>query len=220
MRNRGIYISVDGAQFSPLVKANLLKDQYERLEFGILNATLNPSDVVMEIGGGLGFISIFAAQRAGSERVHAYEANPSLIPLIKNNYALNGVQPELQNCVLENSEGGGSRSFYLVEDFWASSTLDVSEETSEIKVSTVPFGDELARVQPTYLVVDIEGGEKELLTQVRMQGLRCALIEMHPTIIGGVAISKIIENLLANGLVENKKISTDDVLFFEKAGSV
>ena len=216
IRNRGIYLSVDAEQISSNVKKTLFRDQYEHLEFAILNATLKPSDVVMEVGAGLGFISIFAAKIAGSANVFTYEANPSLLPLIEKNYKLNKVNPTISNCALTNTTETGVRKFYLVEDFWGSSTFKRNASTTEIEVPALPFKKELARINASFLMVDIEGGEKELFEDVSLDGVRCALIEMHPDLIGEDGVLKITANLSSQGLIRNEKISIGNVYFYER----
>jgi hypothetical protein len=62
--------------------------------------------------------------------------------------------------------------------FWASSTLP-GDGGKAVSVPTKRFDDEVARVRPSFLIVDIEGGEYDLCRQTRFPGIRKLLIEIH-----------------------------------------
>ena len=47
-----------------------------------------------------------------------------------------------------------------------------------------PFNDEIARIRPSFLIVDIEGGEYELFDYARLDTVRTIVIEMHPSVGG------------------------------------
>src|SRR5258708_14059112 len=88
----GIRVPLDRSM--PLDFRNALyHGNYERAEMTALQATLEPEDVVMEIGTGLGFLAAFAAPVVGSDHLVTYEPNPSLTPLIKRPFRLNPAHP-------------------------------------------------------------------------------------------------------------------------------
>lgn len=89
-----------------------------------------------------------------------YEANPQLEPLIRSVYSVNQVQPTLKIGVL--GERAGQTKFYVTRDFWASSLLPPAEPCEEVTVPVYDFNEEIFRINPTFLLMDIEGGEYDL----------------------------------------------------------
>jgi FkbM family methyltransferase len=143
---------------------------------------LVPDDVVMELGGGIGMVAIACAKVTGSARVFSYEANPELESLVRDNYALNGVEPTLKMCMLGSDTG--KRVFHVSERFSRSSVFAAGEHLTAIEVPVISFNAEISKVQPTVLVVDIQGGELELLDYADLSTLEKLLVEVHPDIVG------------------------------------
>src|SRR3954465_8286744 len=79
---RGVVVTIEGIQIrvgrhmSRRVEQAISKGGYERDELRLIGMVLSPSDVVLELGAGLGLVSAFCAKRVGSGRVFAFEANP------------------------------------------------------------------------------------------------------------------------------------------------
>ena len=141
-----------------------------------------PGDVVMERGGGIGMVAIACAQRIGSERVFSYEANPALRPLFEQNCALNLVEPTLYTCML--GPAAGAREFHVARNFRESSTFDRRVAAETITVPVRAFNEEVARIRPTFLIVDIEGGEYELFEYARLDGVSKIMLELHDEVAG------------------------------------
>jgi predicted O-methyltransferase YrrM len=91
----GVRIRI-GKHMSRRVERALSKGGYEREELRLIGAVLSPADVVLEVGAGLGLVSTYCAQRIGSNRVFAYEADPELESCIRETYHLNRVEPTLE----------------------------------------------------------------------------------------------------------------------------
>ena len=171
-----------GPNISPRVTYEILTARYEIAERRILAACLEPSDRVLEIGAGIGLLSTFCAQRIGSDRVIAFEANPALIAVIRRTYALNGLNPDLRNAIL--GAGGGTTAFYVNRDFWSSSTVRRSASDKLVEVPNADFAETVRSFRPTFLVVDIEGGEFDLLMDASLDGIQKIAIELHERVIG------------------------------------
>src|ERR687884_78465 len=83
---RRIEISIEGVRIrvgphmSRRVERALTRGGYEREELRLIGSVLSPGDVVLEVGAGLGLVSTYCAQRIGSTRVFALEADPELEP--------------------------------------------------------------------------------------------------------------------------------------------
>lgn len=191
---------------SSRMKAVLESGEYERDELSIVKRTLIGSDKVMEIGTGIGLISSFCAKKIGSERVFTYEANAELLEQIRRTFALNNVEPCLEICLLAHSEG--DEEFNVAEDFWASSTRDLgTSATKTVSVSKRLFEKELERIQPSYLILDIEGGEFDLLLGSNLRFVNKILLEMHTFFIGVAKANEIIDHLSNCGFEINRKVT-------------
>jgi FkbM family methyltransferase len=188
------------------MKAVLASGKYEQDEFSIVRRTLNQRDRVLEIGTGIGLISTYCAQIIGSDRVFTYEANPELEKIIRRNFAINNVEPSLEMCLLSHSEG--HEKFHIAEDFWSSSTRNLGDETlKEVLVRKRLFNQELDRVKPTYLILDIEGGEYDLLLGSNLQHVKKILIELHTYFIGNDKSQEILSHLSACGFKINRNVT-------------
>jgi FkbM family methyltransferase len=197
----------------PLISAHIAREiflgDYEREEIAIISEHLHPQDVVLEVGTGLGFLSAYCARRTKSERVFTFEANPSLVPLIEETYRRNDIRPQLVNAVL--AEGTGSREFFVDSDFWASSSLVA--RGSSIQVPQLDLNSEIRRIRPTFLIVDIEGGESEFFATADLTGVRKICVETHPHILGDAALSEMLGRLVGSGFVIDMDSVKNGVFF-------
>lgn len=211
-----VEINLSHKSISPLLKKFFYDESYEGDEVEILSRHLDKNDIVMEIGAGIGFLSTFCSKRIGSERVYAYEANPYMIEKIEETYDINKVNPTIKNILLSNKEG--KVSFYLEENFWSSSTIQRSKSSECIKVMTKNINEEISFVNPTFLIIDIEGGEKDLIPLIDFcnHNIIKVIIEIHPKIIGSMESSKVISHIISNGFVINFESSRNLVYLFER----
>lgn len=102
IKNHGVKL-YDGNHISKNIKNFIYTESYEGEEIKILSGMLKETDRVLEIGAGLGFLTIFCAKRIGSSNVIAYEANPKLIEIILQNFELNEVNPKIYNYIVGNN---------------------------------------------------------------------------------------------------------------------
>jgi FkbM family methyltransferase len=205
-----------GDHVTPAIRQELEAGEYEQAELAALRVVLAPGDVVMEIGTGLGLLSAWCARVVGSERVFTFEANPGLERPIRDLHALNGVAPKLEMCVL--AESGGSLTFYPQAEFWASSLVAEPGTGSGITVPARSFEDARAAIRPTLLIIDIEGGELELVGHAGFDGVEHVLIELHPDVIGEAGCETVVTALAQAGLAaQPAEWGSDTVLTFERA---
>ncbi len=160
----------------------------------------------------------FCAKKIGSERVFTFEANPALSSLIKETYDLNEVSSNevssnFENCLV--ADHNGAQTFYISKAFWGSSIIP-SPSAAPIQITTRSFNDELKRIKPTFLIVDIEGGEWELSHYMQLEGVRKIVIETHPWKIGedkNLLVEKAFENA---GFKKISDLSTDHHFFYQR----
>ncbi|MBH8575045.1 FkbM family methyltransferase [Nostocaceae cyanobacterium CENA369] len=188
---------------------------YEKYELKIVESQLQQNDVVMELGTGIGLVSSFCAKKIGNNRVFTYEANPVLKPVIWNTYTLNNVSPNLEMCML--GENVGEQTFYIAKGFWESSIVPYQDGLQPINVPVKSFNEEVKKVNPSFLILDIEGGEYEFFHYANLHNIQKIAMELHKRIIGAEKANFVRSKLIASGFQLNEKISfRGRELFWEK----
>lgn len=126
-----------------------------------------------------------------------FEGNPALEPFIQQVYEVNGVAPKLQIGILGRDEG--TATFFVHDDFWSSSTVERRGGGRQVTVPRLNLNEVLASIHPTFLIVDIEGGESELFDFICLNGVRKISIELHDSVIGTQRVQEICNQLEREG---------------------
>ncbi len=161
------------SRFSPRICRAIESGNYERAEYAALLDLLEPSDRVVELGTGLGFVAALLAQELGDDRVVTVEADPEMAEIIGDTFRENSVNPRL--VIGAVSAMGARRGLIRMENLWSTRTISALFSPTVPGVALASLIDEH---QPTVLVVDIEGGESEL-SPTALPGVRAVLIECH-----------------------------------------
>ncbi len=215
IRHFGVRLAVDQQVFSPSIVESFYKGGYESAEVDIIRATVSPDDRVLEIGGGVGFVGIVTARMVRRpDQVLIIEANPQLMPLMERNFALNDVRPSVRNVVL-GKNGASEVSFYLHDDFWASS-LAPFPGARETRVPQQDVRAVFRDFRPTYLIVDIEGGEIDLFDGLELDGVEKLCLEVHPRQTGQPAVDTLFRALEQQGFRLERASRLENVVFFRK----
>lgn len=210
--NQGIWLPCNQPGIAPGIARQIYFGEYESKEVDIVASQLETADTVVEVGTGLGYLSAFCARRIGNDRVHTFEANPALMPLINATHQRNAIAPSVHNVLL--ARGDGECTFYVEPEFWASSTTARSEHALVIKVPQRDLNAELARLSPSFLIVDIEGGEAEFFAYADLAGVHKICLETHPDVLGNDGISTIFSRLFSQGFVLDFSCIRKNVFFF------
>ncbi|MEQ8735432.1 MAG: FkbM family methyltransferase [Rhodospirillaceae bacterium] len=187
---------------------------YERQEIDILSKTLSPNDRLLDIGAGIGLTAVWAAMhlaRPGS--VTVVEASPMLIELIDKNARLNNVGLVINWFAVTSNIG--EVEFNITPHFWSSSTLPRHNATS-IVVPSTKIENLIEECQPSYLMIDIEGGEYEAIIDSTLDGVDKICIEIHPHYIGEEKSIELITHILDIGFTANKALCANNVYFFSR----
>lgn len=208
-----IPITQDILKAPNLLKA-LYAANYEKFELEIIKEQLVSDDIIMELGTCLGLISSYCAKKIGSERVFTYEANPKLEGFLKEMYKFNNVQPQFKICLLGEKEG--KTTFYASKELWSSSLINRNDQMTPMEVNVYSFNEEVKKIQPTFLIMDIEGGEYDLLKYADLSNIKKIMIELHKYIIGKEKTQFILDKFKQAGFVVNNNSSVGDNLFLER----
>lgn len=215
--NNGVTIELGPIARTRYARA-IYRDVHEWTERAIVAETLAEDDVVLELGSGLGLVTILCAKRLGSDRVHTFEANPQLERLLRRNFALNGVSPSLhmQMVCLD----AGPQEFHVSDKFVVSSRYasDDGQASTTTLLPATSLLEVLRRLRPTFLIADIEGGELDLADErVDLSSVQKICVEVHPHITGDDGVSRLLAALLTKGFHLSLSRSSGCVLFFARA---
>ncbi len=195
----------------------LRQGTYEKKEADAVLKTIKAGDRVLELGGGIGFMSTHIAKNRAIESIDVFEANPHLVPYIEDVHKANGItNARVHNAILAKRKG---RAEFFVRGNILASSLDAREEAPPVSVETIEArnaGHVMAEVKPTILVCDIEGAEEYLIPLMDLSGLRAAILELHPQWIGPEGVNKVFSAFMAAGLAYHPRSSAQKVVVFRR----
>jgi hypothetical protein len=222
----GVSIPVRGMPFSFGVKRILCDGSYEASERRLMNRAVRPGDAVLELGGSIGILATIAADKVGtSGRVVTVEASERLTRHSASRFAnrqnvrvLTGLgfpvwlAPDSVRgsvfCDTGNSLGG--RVVFRASGAGgpgAHEVYDLARVTRE------------CRIDPTVLLVDIEGSEAVVL-EPGMSLPPCVqhvIIELHPGLYGEEVERKIVAAFMDFGFHVAEEVS--HVYLFSRSDS-
>jgi FkbM family methyltransferase len=218
--NRRPVVSIEGVRIrvgrhmSRRVEQAISRGGYERDELRLVGMVLSAGDVVLEIGAGLGVISAYCAMRLGSDRVFAFEANPDLEPCIRETYALNAVAPTLEMCAVRAT--AGRVTLFRTKHLFSSSIVQRSPDALPIEVPGKALSYVIEQIEPTLLIVDVEGAESELFDQTELPGVTTIILELHERVIGKHRAREVRATLAALGFKEDRGLSSREHLVLRR----
>lgn len=215
----GVKIAVPVSAVSDTVLSFLKQGRYESREGKILAKIIDEGERILELGGGLGFISTIAAQNSKTKAVRVYEANPGLKPVIAETHRLNGVTGvEVETAVLVRECREESVPFYIRKDFWGSSLSRREGEVSvkEVQVPTRELSWVIGEFRPSMIVCDIEGGEADLFDGRALPGVSKVLVEVHQPVIGPGGMKAVFDGFSRAGFFYDQDFSSGGVILFRR----
>lgn len=216
--SRGMRFPKDPRFIKGRLRSALRQNRYEAKETEAVLRVVRPDDVVIELGAGIGYMSTLVATKRAVRSVHAFEANPHLIPYIRSVHAANGLEnAHVTHGILGASEG--HVDFHVRGNLLSSSMMpfDDDQEVETHKVEVLDAAEVFATVQPTVLICDIEGAEQDLIPTLDLSNLRAAVVELHPQWIGPEGVNKVFRAFMDAGLAYYHRGSTNKVVSFRRA---
>lgn len=217
---RGLQVPIRGAHINKYIIDELMESRYEKPEIDALLQLVRPTDRIMEVGVGLGVVSSLASRVVPDGQVACYEANPDLMTPIRHLHDTNGITNVIvHNAILVRGPGGDTRDFHVHASFAESSLIASDGTVRTVQVPTVSLEETLKSFGPDILVMDIEGGEAELLPGLALDGVRAAVVEFHPAMMTPADQAAIFSSFNAAGLFPRVELSTANVVAFERLAS-
>jgi FkbM family methyltransferase len=193
----GVKIRTGTGDVPKFVRSLLFKGTYEEFECDLVKQHVNAGAKVLEIGTGIGLVSLVATRLSGQGNVLSHEANPKMEATIRANYALNGFEPNLRMQAV--TADGRDLTFFQDQNILSSSFYERDIGSTKIVVPSVAINDVLREHAPSVVLMDVEGAEVELLEIADMSGVKTIIIEVHPHIVGEDVIEGLLADLSAQG---------------------
>lgn len=215
----GILFPNDPQFISSRIAKLLKRGNYEEREATAVRQVLRRGDRVLELGGGIGFMSSLIGRSRPPSEFHVYEGNPKLVPFIRRVHELNNLDNITVHNTLLSVDATDDIPFYIRKDFLGSSMDRDNDPDTIIETAMVPqkpFSEVVNTLQPTFLVCDIEGAERMLLPTADLSCLRAAVVELHPQWIGQDGVQEVFDAFNKAGLTYFARSSHGKVVTFKK----
>ena len=194
-------IKLDLSNLSLKIRNRILNVGYEDQEKAMCRDFLKPEDSILEIGGAIGFIGMFCQKKLGLKNYITVEANPMTVEILKKNYELNGLTPNVWNLALGKTDG--KVQLNVGGDFWEN-FIDYSNEKNRVNTIEVPCATlETLLIKAgrkiNVLIVDIEGAEQFIDFNSIPEVIEKIIIEIHPAVLGQELAYEIVSTLIHKG---------------------
>lgn len=178
---------VDGLEFiipfeltDFLFRGRFVFDTYEKEERTYMSPRLKPDAVVLELGACIGVVSCLTNKLLNNKNQHVVvEANPNLIQPLEQNKQLNNSGFHIENCLISNEP---ESDFFIHDLIVGGSNLRPTAQKVRMVGKTIDQLEQQYHLQFDTLVMDIEGGELQLLREekAKIKSFNQIFMEIHP----------------------------------------
>jgi FkbM family methyltransferase len=206
----GVRVPLKNSPLDPKTRRRLMRGSYELPECDLVRTFIKPGEQVLELGASVGIVTCFLGRQAGSTgRLVCVEADARLKAPFETQLAVNGVRAVWVNalcCPLWQDQ---------VPAHIAKMSFQQSERTLSGRAVAGPAGGEGApwltalaicretKLEPTALVVDIEGSEgvwSEYPPNLP-DSIGLVIAEFHPGLLGSTITGQAVQAILEQGFV-------------------
>ncbi|MBE9475549.1 MAG: FkbM family methyltransferase [Proteobacteria bacterium] len=215
---KGILIPNDPSIITPKIARSIKNDAYEKDEVKGTPKFIKSDDRVIELGAGIGFISSFIHKHLNVSNILCVEADPTLCAFIKDVHKLNGITSiDVNNVVaLNGNSTGTSIKFYIRSPFWSSSLDSEQEYVRVVDVPTVQLSSLIKDFKANTLIVDIEGGERDIFKNTNLDGIDKIFLEIHTRKIKRIGIKLCFDALSQAGFAYDQQVSRGGSVLFRR----
>ena len=215
---RNVRLEVPERLLDARLREGLAAGRYEQAEAAALDDFLRPTDRVLELGGGLGYLAVRAARIVGPGAVTVVEANPDLLPIIRANLLRNGAEGVrlIHGAAVADEMADTEQELHVSGGFWGGSLAPPDRRARRHKVPGRGLHALIRAAGATALIIDVEGAEEVLLARPLPHGLRLVVLEVHPTRYPESTIAEMAATLAAAGLERRVRPWGRDVWVLER----
>ena len=177
--NDGISISYPKKLFGFSDRSVFFDKKYELEEHYLVKKYLKDSDIVLELGGCLGFVSCLTNIRLANKSNHVVlEPNPYLQNYLLFNRNNNDCNFNIVEGVISNKD---NEELYFNNTILGSSIKNKSNKSVPVSCFTINQLQNKFNLKFNTMIVDIEGGEYDLFKEIDFKSLniRKIIIEFH-----------------------------------------
>jgi FkbM family methyltransferase len=151
-------------------------------------SAIGPSSNILDIGANIGVVSVAAARGLKDGKVHAFEINPAVIPLLVQNIELNGITDKITVHPVGIAGKTESRELYFEPYHWGGARIvggSVAAQGQPTTVQCIKFSEIFALTgfdKIDLIKMDIEGAEREVfasMTADDFNKIGAMLLEYH-----------------------------------------
>lgn len=226
-RLSGHIVFVDTRNYGRTIVSALKQGTYEQTERRLVEALLHPSDRVLEVGTAIGVVTMVAAAITAPEQVLTFDGNPHIVADAKKNFVANGMADINSNtgilkCRKNYLRSGHLEKFHVSKNFWASRFNAQEPGKDIIEVVDVPvfcLEDQIKAHAANVLIVDIEGGEVDLLQGAKIPEIRLIIVEVHYWAVGQEKTDAMIRYLMKIGFNIDLKFTAGGVVVLRRGST-
>ncbi|ATU92382.1 FkbM family methyltransferase [Phyllobacterium zundukense] len=201
---------------SDTIWSALRNGTYEAKEAYWVRKAVRTGDRVLELGTGLGIIATILATEIDVQ-VSAFDANPEIVRLAENVVKANGRHNISVAQGLMTAGSPRDFLFYLRKDFWMSSVFeDQGPYERIITIRSIDIDEFIVNARITLLIMDIEGGECELLQGAELPGVERVFLELHDHLYGLAGVRQITTAMAAKGFAYDPRGSSGACVLFSR----
>ncbi len=178
----------------------LLRGRYERHRTRQLRNRIEPNDVFLDVGAGIGLTALYAAGIVGPDNVLCVEPDPRAAALARRNFAINRQPIRLLEAAAAPPGAPARLDFHLNEALSRSSLTPRAGTIETIAVPTLDVAPILRERNVSALCVDVEGSECDLLEAIGdFAGVRVLLLRVNEQALGYGRANRLFERLFDAG---------------------
>jgi FkbM family methyltransferase len=220
----GFAVFVDEENYAKSVITPLERGEYEGTERYLVGQLVTHVDRVIDMGTGIGLVSMTAARIAGAESVSTFDGNPDIVGDARDNFQRNGLQDIRSHVgILRNRQSitdpHEMMTFHINREFWASRLSASTADRDVVKTVQIPIlclEDVIKEHRATVLICDIEGAEVDLLSHADLAGIRLVIMETHYRAAGEVATDELVRQLIMSGFSIHLGVSHNHFLVLRR----
>ncbi|NIZ14365.1 FkbM family methyltransferase [Phaeobacter sp. HF9A] len=215
----GVPLEVPEGFLTPKIAAKLASGGYERSEARAARMRVKPGLRVLELGGGVGYISSICAQITDPANILTLEANPNTLEVIRHNLDLNGATEAqlVHGAVVGPDFEEQTLLFRAAPAFWGSAVAEMgAAEEDLVEVPAIRLTDLFARHRPHVVILDVEGAEQYLFSRRWPRHVRQVIMELHPAKYDNSAIQTMVDCMSKSGLTYDPGCSNGSLIGFRR----